>query len=92
VEGINRGATRERVECCRFLPPTQISAKYFSRLKTEYMHLCDKPEVPSTFVKIQPPIQTTQSAPIHLHYKNACLQIPSSVSSTWLANFLGLLP
>ena len=70
----------------------QINAKYFSKRKTEYMRLTNTPEAPPAFVKIQLPVQTTQSASIHLQYKNTRLQIPSTISSAWLADLLGLLP
>jgi hypothetical protein len=76
-------------EFCR---QQQVNAKYFSKRKTEYMRLADKPEAPSAFVKIQPPVLATQPACIHLHYKNARLQIPPGVGSAWLADLLGLLP
>lgn len=75
-----------------FCREQQINAKYFSKRKTETMRLADQPELTSAFVKIQPPDQTTQSIGIQLHYKHARLQIPSSVGSAWLADFLGLLP
>jgi len=80
------------LSAAEFCRQQQISAKYFSKRKTEYMRLADTPEAPPAFLKIRPPVQTTQSVGLYLHYKNARLQIPSSVSSAWLADMLGLLP
>ncbi len=74
-----------------FCREQQINAKYFSKRKTEIMRLVDQPEMTSAFVKIQQPVQITQSPTIQLHYKDVRLQIPSSIDSAWLANFLGLL-
>lgn len=80
------------LSAAEFCRQQQINAKYFSKRKTEHMHLANKPEAPSAFVKIQPPVLATQSVGIHLHYKNTRLQIPSRVGSAWLADLLGLLP
>ena len=80
------------LSAAEFCRQQQINAKYFSKRKTEHMRLTDKPELISTFVKIQRSVQTAQPDEIRLHYKSVHLQIPSSVSSTWLADFLGLLP
>jgi hypothetical protein len=80
------------LSAAEFCRQQQVNAKYFSKRKTEHMRLADTPEAPPAFVKIQSPIQTKPSASIHLHYKNARLQIPSSVGSAWLADLLGLLP
>ena len=79
------------LSAAEFCRQQKINAKYFSKRKTEYRNLTDKAEVPSTFVEIPLPIQTTQPTSIHVHYKNTHLQIPSNVSSAWLADFLGLL-
>jgi len=80
------------LSAAEFCREQQINAKYFSKRKTEALRLADQPELASAFVKIQPPVQTTQSICIQLHYKHARLQIPSSIGSAWLADFLGLLP
>jgi hypothetical protein len=70
----------------------QINPKYFSKRKTELMRLAHKPEPASAFVKIQPFAQATQSASIHLQYKNARLQLPPGVGCAWVAGLLELLP
>jgi len=71
--------------CCQ----QQLNATYFSKRKNE--QLCQTQEPQSPFVEIQTPRQTKPSANIHLQYKNAHLQIPSTVDSSWLADLLGFL-
>jgi len=83
------GSGLSAAEFCR---QQHINPKYFSKRKTEYIRLASKTESSSAFVKLHPPVLATQPAAIHLHYKNARLQIPSSIGSAWLADLLGLLP
>ncbi len=79
------------LSAAEFCRQQHINANYFSKRKTEYLRLARTPETPSAFVKIQPSESVTPSASIHLHYRNARLQIPSTVGSAWLADLLGLL-
>ena len=78
------------LSAAEFCRQNDIHSKYFSKRKTEYLHVSDTSKPTPAFIQAQAPAQTTQRD-IVLHYKTLCLHLPSNADATWVANFLKVL-
>jgi len=75
----------------QFCKQHNLGQTYFYKRKSDLKKRIDKPQ-PSSFIKIsKPTTHTAQSPTIKIHYRQTKFSLPTSISPTWLAEFIKAL-